>query len=244
MPLLEQSALRRAAARSADAHRRAVGADGRRDARRADSGAARDAGESGAGAAVRVAARSPLRGCRARGFAAAGSPRPRFLDGRGFRSRAVRRAELRGFRKREPNGERPCSERERARTCSREAANRRTYPSSASRRVTRPVELLDHRAHGVGLAQIDAGAREQVHRVVAAAGAQQIEIALARPSAAPAASSLLHLAHQLRGRREARGVLIDVVRRLEEVRNPRPRDLRARSSGDSASPQYSSSSRA
>src|SRR5437867_4845751 len=39
-----------------------------------------------------------------------------------------------------------------------------------------PIELRRDRAHRVGLTQIHSGPREQVHRIVAAAGAQQRQV--------------------------------------------------------------------
>ena len=97
----------------------------------------------------------------------------------------------------------------------------------AARSVHQAVELCRHSSHGLGLAEIDAGALEQRHRVIRAARLQQLQIAIDRRPARRriAAADLLH---QLRRRRKARRVLIDVVRRLEEVRNARPGVLRAR----------------
>ena len=42
------------------------------------------------------------------------------------------------------------------------------------------VELIDDRQDRVGLAQIDAGLPQQLHRIVAAAGAEQRQVAVAR----------------------------------------------------------------
>src|SRR6185503_9913582 len=87
------------------------------------------------------------------------------------------------------------------------------------------VELRGYSSHRIRLTEIDAGAREQVHRVVAAARLQQREIAVDRVVPLPLVRRSDAL-HEPRGRREAGRVLIDVVRRAEEVRDACPRHAR------------------
>ena len=79
-----------------------------------------------------------------------------------------------------------------------------------------PVELSP--------AEIHAGAREEVHGIVAATGPQQRQVALDALFSRLGVRSTQVL-HESCGRREARGVLIHVVRRAEEMRDARPRDL-------------------
>ena len=74
-------------------------------------------------------------------------------------------------------------------------------------------------------AQIDARALEKVHRIVAAAGPQQIEKTF--HSFAPLIDAArCDPLNELRRRGVTRRVLINIVRAAEEVRNPRPGNLR------------------
>src|SRR5690554_1642775 len=82
------------------------------------------------------------------------------------------------------------------------------------------VELGDHGLDGGGLTQVNARRLEQLHRVVAASGTQQIQIALDRLGLARAVVE--NLADQLRRGRVTGRILIDIKGRIEEVRNPRP----------------------
>ena len=50
-------------------------------------------------------------------------------------------------------------------------------------RSTRPVELVDDRSDGRRLAEVDAGLLEERHRMVAAAGRQQLQVTVAAPRA-------------------------------------------------------------
>ncbi len=73
--------------------------------------------------------------------------------------------------------------------------------------------------------------------MVAAAGAQQVEVA--RHGVLPCGRArAAHVVHQLRGRGIAGRVLIHVVRRLEEVRHARPGERRARVRREDRSPVF------
>src|SRR5581483_1459304 len=87
------------------------------------------------------------------------------------------------------------------------------------------IELTDDGADGFRFTEIDAGALQQRHRMVAAAGLQQRQIPIdcRRAVRFPAAGQLIH---QLRARGKAGRVLVHVVRRAVEMRNPRPRHTR------------------
>ena len=80
---------------------------------------------------------------------------------------------------------------------------------------------------GGGIGEVDAGALQQRHRVVAAARREQVEIArdglLARRRV-----GITQADQQAGARRVTRRVLIDVVRRAEEVRDARPGHPRQR----------------
>ena len=140
-------------------------------------------------------------------------------------SRRVRRAERHRIRRESVE----CS-------ASATAHRSRIRPTSGSRRELplqprdQIVELLDDRADGVGLAQIDARLLQQLHRIVAAAGAQQRQVALARVAPGLPVPCMISCAMPRR-RREAGRVLVDVVRRVEEVRDARPGDAGQRRSG-------------
>ena len=79
-----------------------------------------------------------------------------------------------------------------------------------------------HREADLGDAQV--APPQQRHRVIAAAGAQQVEIA-AHAFGTSHRIVAANFVHERGRRRHARGVLVDVVRRLEEVRDARPLDL-------------------
>ncbi len=108
-------------------------------------------------------------------------------------------------------------------------------PSAVSSSRHQPVEARDERADRGGLRQVDAGLLQQRHRVIAAAGPQQVEIAADAVVAARGIGAA-HRFHQRRRRRHAGRVLVDVVRRLEEVRDARPGPRRALVARDARRP--------
>ena len=69
------------------------------------------------------------------------------------------------------------------------------------------VELRRHRADGIRLTEVDPRLRQQVHRVVAAAGAQQRQIPVHTAGSRGGVGGA-EILHEPRGRRETRGVLI------------------------------------
>src|SRR5438128_1784611 len=83
------------------------------------------------------------------------------------------------------------------------------------------VELLDDGAHRLWAAQVDARALQQWNRMIAAACSKERQIAL-DGGCALAFRPARDLLHQLRARREAGGVLIDVIGRAVEMWNARP----------------------
>src|SRR5258706_454248 len=97
-----------------------------------------------------------------------------------------------------------------------EILGERSYPSLID--VPERIELIHDRADGLRLAQIDSGAKQQRHWVIAAAGLEQREVTVDRRGAI-ALRAGGELFHQLGARREAGRVLIHVVRRAVEVRN-------------------------
>src|SRR6185436_9270975 len=89
------------------------------------------------------------------------------------------------------------------------------------------IKLLADRPDRGWLTQVHAGALEQRHRVVRSTGSQQVEITV-DGGGANLRAAVRHFLHQPGSGGKAGRVLIDVVRRLEEMRNANPRVLGTR----------------
>src|SRR5262245_27563294 len=82
-------------------------------------------------------------------------------------------------------------------------------------------ELIDDGLDRRGFAEVHASTFQERHRVIAAARREKLEIPVPR-AVAIGRRAFGYLSRELRRRRKTGGVLIDVIRRVIEMRDARP----------------------